>query len=174
MKNQAFTLIELLVVVLIIGILAAIAVPKYELSVEKSRISGVYNLLNSVRKAEEIYFLANRTYTDNIGDLDVDFPYNISEHNTYVHGGKYYWRICGGDTCMYATRQWKDGFYMIEVYFPEGDFVCVAQQNTKAQEICSALGYTRKFASSNYTPGVNVSRMKTHYYSLPNSIRTEP
>ena len=45
MKNKAFTLIELLVVVLIIGILAAIALPKYEKAVEKSRAAEAVQIL---------------------------------------------------------------------------------------------------------------------------------
>ena len=54
MKKQAFTLIELLVVVLIIGILAAIALPKYEVAVEKSRASEA---LINLKHAQESYVI---------------------------------------------------------------------------------------------------------------------
>lgn len=67
----AFTLIELLVVVLIIGILAAVAVPQYQKVVYKSRYATLKTYAESLAKAETIYYLANGVYTDNLKHLDV-------------------------------------------------------------------------------------------------------
>ncbi len=73
MKNkQAFTLIELLVVVLIIGILAAVALPQYQKAVLKSRITQVVAYLKAVKDAEEVYYLANGEYTADMDSLAVE------------------------------------------------------------------------------------------------------
>ena len=53
-NKRAFTLIELLVVVLIIGILAAVAVPQYQKAVEKSKMAKVWLTLSSIEKAYDI------------------------------------------------------------------------------------------------------------------------
>ncbi len=54
-----FTLIELLVVVLIIGILAAVAVPQYKKAVEKTRLSEAVLTISSMQKAANLYVLTH-------------------------------------------------------------------------------------------------------------------
>ena len=76
MKKQtkaAFTLIELLVVVLIIGILAAVAVPQYKKAVVKSRLSNIKTIMSAMKTAQEAYYLANGEYIDSVEDLDIGF-----------------------------------------------------------------------------------------------------
>ena len=73
-KFGGFTLIELLVVVLIIGILAAVALPQYTKAVEKSRAAEAITLLKSLETAENMYLLSNGKYTVDLSALDLQFP----------------------------------------------------------------------------------------------------
>ena len=70
-----FTLIELLVVVLIIGILAAVAVPRYQTAVFTSRSMKYYQMALDLRRQQEVYYLANGAYAENLSDLDVDYSH---------------------------------------------------------------------------------------------------
>ena len=67
-----FTLIELLVVVLIIGILAAVALPQYQRVRVKADLMRVYVLLRDIYKAEQMYYLANNDYTQDLRNLDIE------------------------------------------------------------------------------------------------------
>jgi len=67
-----FTLIELLVVVLIIGILAAIALPQYQKAVRKAHFTQLIVLQDAIERAEENYYLIHNVYTSRFRDLDVE------------------------------------------------------------------------------------------------------
>ena len=72
--HGGFTLIELLVVVLIIGILAAIALPQYRKAVLKSKYATMKDIVRVVKYAEQRYYMVNGGYTKNFEDLDIDYP----------------------------------------------------------------------------------------------------
>ncbi|MEX0935732.1 MAG: prepilin-type N-terminal cleavage/methylation domain-containing protein [Gemmatimonadota bacterium] len=59
MNKKGFTLIELLIVVVIIGILAAIAIPRFGETRERAYISAMQSDLNQVRTAQEMFYQDN-------------------------------------------------------------------------------------------------------------------
>jgi type IV pilus assembly protein PilA len=61
-SHQGFTLIELLIVVVIIGLLAAIAIPKFANTKEKAVVSAMRSDLRNLATAQESYWVENRTY----------------------------------------------------------------------------------------------------------------
>lgn len=70
MNKKGFTLIELLIVVVIIGILAAIAIPRFGETRERAYISAMQSDLNQVRTAQEMFYQDNNfTYADGLDDL---------------------------------------------------------------------------------------------------------
>jgi type IV pilus assembly protein PilA len=69
-----FTLIELLVVILIIGILAAVAIPSFLNQRGKAQDANVKSDIKTAQLAEETYFTDNQTYTQTAGDLTTIEP----------------------------------------------------------------------------------------------------
>ena len=123
MKTKAFTLIELLVVVLIIGILAAVALPQYQKAVEKARATEAITIISDIQKAIEVYELEHGGYTDDrligcedsadgrCGLLDIDVE---SSFICDINGGnscrsKYFvWQVyCYGSGCSIFAFHYK-------------------------------------------------------------------
>ncbi|WP_428064810.1 type IV pilin protein [Candidatus Avelusimicrobium facis] len=73
-RRSGFTLIELLVVVLIIGILAAIALPQYELAVTKARFATLQPIVRALADAQEVYYMENGEYATRFSDLSIAPP----------------------------------------------------------------------------------------------------
>src|SRR5207253_10825814 len=67
MNRKGFTLIELLIVVVIIGILAAIAIPKFANTKEKAYLASMKSDLRNLVTAEEAYFADSRSEERRVG-----------------------------------------------------------------------------------------------------------
>lgn len=83
--NKGITLIELLVVVLIVGVLAAVAVPIYTSYMQRARRADAKTALEQIRAAQEMYRAENGRYAlqiqntlDKLGATTVSGYYNIS------------------------------------------------------------------------------------------------
>ena len=109
-KNAGFTLIELLVVVLIIGILAAVALPQYEKAVEKSRATQAIIYLDTWVKAQQLYYLSNGSYS-NTGNVMTDMGIEEPKYDSSVwvlygfwHAGKHYRQLQRRSSYYYILR----------------------------------------------------------------------
>ena len=173
--SRGFTLIELLVVVLIIGILAAVAVPQYQLAVDKSKFASNMPLLDAVESAQEAYYLANGQYAETFDQLDIEIPKNYAYKKPEGLGGdcwgtKENWgyaHICT-NKCYSYISPWtaSDAFYFRTHNHPNssgcigGARTCIMSNvypSPRWRRLCNALGTetTQRYAggafASKYT-----------------------
>ncbi len=133
---KGFTLIELLVVVLIIGILAAIALPQYQRAVARSHITTLLPLMRAINDAQFRYKMANGEYATNFANLDIEMPGSgtFKDPTYWVHDNY----VC----FLYSKYSVYCGFrnIQIEKYYDLSDYWCWAPKEDKtAISVCQVL-----------------------------------
>ena len=146
MKNnnkKGFTLIELLVVVLIIGILAAIALPQYFKAVEKARGAEALSLLGAIAGAQQRYYLTHDSYAKHLSGLDLDFTHaNGTVASTTTIDTKNFHITLNGETAatsgIIAERTGGRYTYTLTKNYNTGVVDCFG--GTGGTQICPSLG----------------------------------
>ena len=144
-NNQAFTLIELLVVVLIIGILAAVALPQYQKAVDKSRYATMMTVTNALADANELYYLANGSYATRFDELAIDVPATYSGDTATFDWGVC--RLLNQQEVQCTNQTTLQNQYIIEYEngssSAPGSTFCTAltrQRHSRFDKVCAGFG----------------------------------
>jgi prepilin-type N-terminal cleavage/methylation domain-containing protein len=114
-NRKGFTLIELLIVVVIIGILAAIAIPKFAATKDKAKLASVKTDLRNLMTAQEAYFSDFATYAASYSALQATTNASLSAGNSAGVAG-----VASGFTATVSNSSITTGFTQCTVQVGAG------------------------------------------------------
>ena len=138
MKNKAFTLIELLVVILIIGILAAIALPQYQLAKDKSKFMSLVLIGENIASAQERYYLLHNNFSLYLEDLDIELP---GFRETLKRSTSTYYKNTDDSILLELLR---DGVSVNLTDYCINEMTCVHYSRRYYSQGCKRFGYSVK------------------------------
>ncbi|MCR5504670.1 MAG: prepilin-type N-terminal cleavage/methylation domain-containing protein [Elusimicrobiaceae bacterium] len=170
--NKGFTLIELLVVVLIIGILAAIALPQYRLAIDKTKFYKLKSFAKPFVVAYQNFYMIHNTYPSDFEDLDISLPDGYikkTTHNGTASCGIMNDFYCcmvphGSSTTAAITCGYNDysfGLWIINPHTKPYLYCVIQKENKRMEKLCEHLGGYPVSGGGYLTP--DGFTMTTHY-----------